>query len=77
MRCSSPEACNFIKNRPRHSCFSVNFVKLIKTTLLQNSYKMFSKIAFPKWDKFGYYLILFPERQTSGLYLCFTDTKFK
>ena len=32
-----PEACNFIKKEPRHSCFPVNFAKFLRTLFLANT----------------------------------------
>ena len=31
------KACNFVKNRLQHRCFSVNIVKSLRTTILKNS----------------------------------------
>ena len=33
-----PQACNFIKKRLWHRCFPVNFVKILRTHLLQNTF---------------------------------------
>ena len=30
------QACNFIKKRPQHGCFSVNIVKFLKRLILKN-----------------------------------------
>ena len=33
-----PETCNFIKERPWHRCFPVNFVKFLTTPFSQNTF---------------------------------------
>ena len=42
-----PEACNFIKKRPWHRYFPVNFAKFLRTPFLQNT----SGQLFLRWNK--------------------------
>ena len=48
------KACNFIKKKLWHRCFSVNFAKILRTPFLQNtsggSFLIMARIKLSKYD---------------------------